>query len=913
MTFNTPGWFLLIPFFLLLMWWKKEWQLWSPIRFLILLLITLILCQPSWDQKARGLNLWVFWDRSASTEDLVDKDIQEWKKLLQNSKPSRKDQLHFLNYASDLSPEGPGELSTYHGNRDLSRTRLAIENALAMRNPKEAYRFLIFSDGYSTEPLQGLPRKLEELQIPLDYRILKKSLNEDYQLSRFQVPSQVQFGEPFLLKITIRGHEDGMVPLLIYRGDQLILKTEAELKNGLCQVDYADRLSQAGSHEYRAEIAPTLDAHPGNNSIKQWVEVSSGPRLLLLTKYLKDPLAQNLLAQGFSVETILDHQKLHPGMLSGAKAVILNNVPAYEIPRDFLEAIPFYVEQQGGGLLITGGKQSYGAGGYFESAIDPLLPISMELKNEHRKLALTMAIVLDRSGSMAASVSGGTKMDLANNGSARAIELLGQLDEICLFAVDSEPHSIIKKTLISNKKKALIKKALSVQSAGGGIYVYNGLKAGWEAIRDSKNGTKHIILFSDAADSEQPGRYKELLKKITDNNGTVSVIGLGTEQDADADFLKDIAKLGKGRIFFTENAVELPQLFAQETVAVARSAFIQEPVETQATGDWNEISQTELEWLPLVDSYNISYAREEAAISLIAKDEYLSPLIANVQRGLGRVSAVSFPLGGELSSRIRGWESYQDFCQTLGRWVMGDELPSGIGIQSHLEGTRLSLRLLYDSERWNQKLSRTPPQLILTSKMTEQKLQKIPWERVQPGEFQASRDLDPGDVVRGVVQVGSHALPFGPLTVGTSAEWAFDQERLQELKDLSVKSGGKEIFDLSEAWVRPLQKHTFSLQIPLLIAILVLMILDALISRTGWQFPELTWSKGLFSIPQNKKATREKQLQEKASSEQISEAAPAVTVQSPSSKATPSPPSPPKQTPTQESRQQRYQRAKRRR
>src|SRR5690606_26261418 len=111
--------------------------------------------------------------------------------------------------------------------------------------------------------------------------------------------------------------------------------------------------------------------------------------------------------------------------LVGTRAVVLNNVPAHRVPQRFLDALDFFVREQGGGLLMVGGQNSFGSGGYFSSSVDPLLPVSMELRQEHRKLATAMAIVLDRSGSMAASVGTMTKMDLANSGTARAIELLG--------------------------------------------------------------------------------------------------------------------------------------------------------------------------------------------------------------------------------------------------------------------------------------------------------------------------------------------------------------------------------------------------------------------------------------------------------------------------------------------------------
>ena len=42
--------------------------------------------------------------------------------------------------------------------------------------------------------------------------------------------------------------------------------------------------------------------------------------------------------------------------------------------------------------------------------------------------------------------------------------------------------------------------------------------------------------LSDAADSEEPGDYKNLLDKFSNAGITVSVIGLGSDRDADAAF-----------------------------------------------------------------------------------------------------------------------------------------------------------------------------------------------------------------------------------------------------------------------------------------------------------------------------------------------------------------------------------------
>ena len=83
---------------------------------------------------------------------------------------------------------------------------------------------------------------------------------------------------------------------------------------------------------------------------------------------------------------------------------------------------------------MTGGEKSYAPGGYYQSPIEPILPVTLERRNEIRKLQTAIVVVMDRSGSMGAGVSGGkTKMDLANLGAAQVLDLLSPTDE---FGVD---------------------------------------------------------------------------------------------------------------------------------------------------------------------------------------------------------------------------------------------------------------------------------------------------------------------------------------------------------------------------------------------------------------------------------------------------------------------------------------------
>lgn len=838
MTLTSPEFFLLIPALALVGWFWRGLKLHSPLRAVLLLLAVIALTEPVIRKQQNSLDLYVLLDRSDSTEDLIDRGFPEWKRLLEESKPSHRDTLHFINYASEVAEVG-ADGSSFTGSRKLTKTGLALQSIAAQTEENHPSRVLLFTDGYSTEPLQEAAAQMEARGIPLDFRLIRDEKANDFRLAHIGFPERVQVGEPFLISITVRGSSDATFPLILRRNGQSLTESSVTLVNGVATVEFTDRISRPGGYEYQAEIRPENDAHPGNNQAHRWIEITGGPRIVLATRYADDPVAKALSALDFTVETVSDPAQLKPGMIAGARAVILNNVPANEVPTDFMKSLDFFVREQGGGLLMAGGEHSFGSGGYFQSPIDALLPVSMELKSEHRKLAVALAIVMDRSGSMAVGIGGGkTKMDLADSGAANAINLLGPMDQIAVFAVDSEPTKTIPLTRIGDQKAKLGARVRSIRSAGGGIYVYTGLKAAWEELRKSQAGTRHVILFSDANDSEEPGDYKNLIKVMTDNGATISVIGLGTNKDSDSAFLEDVAKLGNGRMFFSNQPMDIPKIFAQETVTIARSAFIKESVGAQATGRWAEISPKPVEWFKQVDGYNLSYAREDATVSLVSTDEYLAPLMAHARRGLGRTAAVSFPLGGEFSETTRNWSGYGDFLQTLGRFLMGEDTPPGIALRHRLDGTRLTLDLLYDPELWSQKLSAVPPKVRLQDD-TGGATMDLAWRRIAPGHFSLTRDLDEGSIVRGAVQVGENALAFGPLSVGSSVEWAFEPERLAELRAITRQTGGRELLDLKKAWLRPPFVAETSLRLPLGISMVILVLAEALLTRTGWKLPLL--------------------------------------------------------------------------
>lgn len=844
MTFGAPYWLLLLPILALAAWGIRRLELFRPLRILCLVLLILVLAEPRTRSGGRGLDLWVLIDRSASARDLIEPRLEEIESLLRTS-AGRYDRLFLVDYSDTAMVRGEGARERFPGSPDGSDTALAVHHALARISPQRASRILVLSDGFSTAPLRDVSELLARQQVPLDIRLFVPAADVDYQVAAFELPERVQVAEPFLLELGVSGAPDADVPYTVYRDGAPIGEGTAPVRDGIARLRFSDRVVEPGACRYEVELLPAEDAFPGNNRADGWVEILGGPRILLLTAYEDDPVARVLEAQGFDLEIVNDASRLHVGRLSGARAVIFNNVPAYRVAPDVLDALDVFVRVQGGGLLMAGGKYSFGSGGYFESAVDELLPVSMELREEHRKLTTAMAIVLDRSGSMSAGVpGGGTKMDLADDGAARCVELLGDNDAVTVFAVDSQAHRIAPLVQVGPNRAVLESDIRRIGSMGGGIFVYTGLQAAWEELRHAEQGQRHVILFADAADAEEPGQYRTLVEEMVRAGATVSVIGLGTDSDSDAEFLKDIAARGNGRIFFNADPSAIPALFAQETVAVARSAFLEEPVGVAPTAGWLEIAARPLEWLDSLDGYNLSYLRDEAGCAAFTADEYGAPLVAFWQRGAGRSAAVAFPLGGDFSQSVRAWTQYGDLVQTLTRWIMGEDVPPGVGLRCTLDGTRLDIDLLYD-DTWQERIVRTPPRVALAEGASGD-VTYLAWERLAPGHFQASTSLAAGRYYRGAVRLGAVALPFGPLAVGTRPEWAFDPDRVEELRTVSRVSGGEERVDLSTAWAPTLARTPRDLRPWLLVAWVVVFLAEALQSRIGWNLPEIPQARALW-------------------------------------------------------------------
>jgi len=308
-------------------------------------------------------------------------------------------------------------------------------------------------------------------------------------------------------------------------------------------------------------------------------------------------------------------------------------------------------------------------------------------------------------------------------------------------------------------------------------------------------------------------------------------------------------------MFFTTIPDEIPNIFAQETVSVARSTFVEEAISTQSSGKWYEIAQRDMEWPAKIDGYNLSYLREGDESALFSTDRYSAPLVAFGRRGIGRTAAIAFPLGGDFSESVRSWESYGDFLQTGLRWIIGEQVPSGIGVRHQIDGSELTIDLIYDSEIWSDRFALSPPRLVIERGNETRAAEPLTWERLAPGHYSVKTELRESEPVRGAVQITGSALPFGPVVAGSALEWEFNRERIIELEESARTSGGGELLDLSQAWRKPEASGVTPIREWLFLAALLAFLIETFATRTGWALPQ--WTPGRKSaFPVRTRASR---------------------------------------------------------
>ncbi len=554
----------------------------------------------------------------------------------------------------------------------------AIRLGLALFPAGSARRMVILSDGAATIGDAEEAGKLAAAAgVAIDFVPLSRPAGSaEVLLTNVDAPTRVVQGETFRIEVTAESTADTPAALRILAGGGIVYEDTVQLRPGVNNFSVRLQASEQEFARYRVQLTPIEDTFYQNNELAAFTEIVGPPRILLVANDgtvaddgtpQPDESPQLKLALesvGLTVDRVTPaNLPASLAQLSNYASVVLVNVNAKNLSPRKMETLQSYVRDLGGGLVVVGGPQSYGMGGYFKTPLEETLPVEMQIKDQERFPSVSIVIVIDRSGSMGAQEGGLTKIQLAAEGAVRVVELLNDFDEITVLPVDTAPDNPIG-PMSAADKEAAIGLIRQIGAGGGGIYVRTGLEAAAEALAQSPNQVKHIILLADGADSEQKEGVPELIDALTAEDVTISTVSIGNGPDTP--WLQEMAERGNGRFHFTDRAANLPQIFTQETTSIQRSYLVEErffPSLVSSSPILSGITAVP----PL---YGYVGATAKGTAQTILKTHQDDPLLAVWQYGLGRSVAWMSDATGRWAADWVRWDGFPAFWAQAVRWTI---------------------------------------------------------------------------------------------------------------------------------------------------------------------------------------------------------------------------------------------------
>lgn len=645
------------------------------LRLVLVLLGVAALARPLVQLERGGSDVIFVVDRSRSMPPGSQVQVEELIRLA-GAQRGPEDRLGVISFGREARVDLPlSQQGTFPGfqlqlDDTASNLAAALEAANELLPAGRKGRVVVVSDGKASgADVRAAARRLASRGANVDFRwIGREDAALDVAVTGLLLPSAVAAHEPFQLQASVSASAPTPVTVGLFRDGKLLARTTRALPAGSTVLTFRDLLEKPGLAAYQLQVQAAGDGVAENDVGRGVLRVEGPPTVLVVTDKPAGTLVRALTQAKLNV-VVRAPGPLDLATLEGVTALVLEDVDASRLTEGGLRAIAAYVRELGGGLLMTGGRHAFGEGGYRKSPVEDVLPVTLEVREEQRKAAIALSVIMDCSCSMGAKIADGrTKMELAAEGVVGALQLLDERDEASVTMVDTGPHTIFSMSAVKNGLP--LNAVAKGFSGGGGILVGVGLREGKKEILRSKLSTRHVLLFADASDSTDPDDYQRTLAQLRAEKVSVSVIGMGRPTDSDAALLREVATRGEGRIYFAEDVTSLPRIFSQETIAVARSTFVDEQTKVVLGGDVTLLGQLPAGASTTIGGYNLTYLRPQANVGLKADDENKAPLLAFAPHGAGRAAALTFEVDGETSGAFRGWVAQRAVLEQAVRWVL---------------------------------------------------------------------------------------------------------------------------------------------------------------------------------------------------------------------------------------------------
>lgn len=650
------------------------------IRQILLLLLVLSLAGLTWLNETDEQCLVILQDTSLSIGKEGTEQAQEFVQSAQQAKGANRAML--LSFATTAqSPreltaatvDDASQIQTDDQRRLQDGTNLAaaIEAAVGTMPAGYVPKVVVLTDGNQTVG-DGIAAAARS-RVPVSTIPLPTLSDPEVQVAEVSVPAEVREGEPFLVNAVIQSNHDDEGLVEVFRGDHKVISERKTLKPGANEFHFQQSIERDRLAAYTVRISELRqDTLLDNNRESGLVYASGKPKVLIIES---DPNLIRELAYALEDEGIEVDVRPPQGMpetladLQNYECLLISNVPATALTQQQMQIARTWVQDLGGGLIMLGGEQSFGLGGYYKSTLEELLPVRSDFEKEQEKPSLGMVLVIDKSGSM-----DGDPIEMAKSAARSAVELLGRRDQVAVIAFDGDSYVISEMQSASNTSK--ISDEISRIEAGGGTTMYPAMEMSMEMLMNASAKLKHVILLTDGVST--PGDFEGLAAQMASSKITVSTVAAGS--GADVELLEQIARVGKGRYYFTDDPAQVPQIFAKETVTASKSAIDEQPFIPVPIRATHALAELDMESAPFLLGYVMT--RPKPTAEVILATEKGDPLLAWWRYGLGMSAAFTSDAKSRWAAEWMTWPGYGKFWTQVIRQVMRKSDTRGIQMQT---------------------------------------------------------------------------------------------------------------------------------------------------------------------------------------------------------------------------------------
>jgi uncharacterized membrane protein len=491
-------------------------------------------------------------------------------------------------------------------------------------------------------------------------------------IQRLGAPQSTAGGETIEVSAALENTNPGPVrgELTLRQGEKVVWQQGVTLTPGVSLFTHSLSLSESGLIPLHVAFMPSSsqeDALSQDNQATTWVSVAPMEKVLLLSARAQDNryLEKALSNRGLGVTTIDFAAK--PAAIPSPEpfgAVILNNIAKEKLPPALLNGLDAYVNK-GGGLIMVGGEESLGLGGYKGTPVENALPVMLTPpQKEERRTA--MILVIDKSGSMRKE----NRLLYAKEGARTVARNLKDTDLLGVVGFDQEPFVIVPLDYLGKIRNEFDDR-IDRLKASGGTFLLPALEEAKRQLERQYATRKQIIILTDGETGGSGSDYLDLVTVMhREQKMTISAIAVG--EQANLRLLSRIADYGGGAFHHTTDPSTLPDLFIDEMEDKGEEkTMVEKELVPIPNRDSPLLKGLDDRPLPPVKGYVEAEVKKGARLDIALRaDGKRPPLLASWSYGQGKAVAFTSDANGRWSAPWVSWEGFSKFWSQAVRWCL---------------------------------------------------------------------------------------------------------------------------------------------------------------------------------------------------------------------------------------------------